>query len=296
MARADRLKGIVLMVAALAVFAVLDALAKAVIQDLPTPVAVAFRYFAGLVFSLVVVWRAGGPALLTTTHPVLQASRGLLLLGSTGLNFGALNYLQLAQTSSIAFTIPLWVCALSAPLLGERVGLRRWAGVAVGFLGVLVVMRPGSMSFHWAMLLSLASAVCAAFYNIVTRKVGGADRAETSLFYVGLFGSLGALLPLPWHWQMPVGTQWLMLLGMGLCGSLGHLMLIQAHRLAPASLLAPFAYTQIVWMILFGFLLFSNLPDLWTLLGGAMVIGAGLLVFLSERREGREPAEAVAGD
>lgn len=283
MARTDRLTGIALMAAAIAVFAALDAIAKEAVQTLPTAMVVAVRYVLSLLLSLVVIWRMGGRRLFATRHPVLQATRGLLLLLSTGLNFGALNYLQLAQTSSIAFTVPLWICALSAPLLGEPVGAKRWLAVAAGFCGVLLVMRPGTAGFHWAMGLSLASALCAAIYNIVTRKVGGADRAETSLFYVGLLGSAGALLPLPWHWQVPVGGEWLLLAGAGLAGTLGHFMLIQAHRLAPAALLAPFAYTQIVWMIALGLLLFGDVPGLWTLAGAAVVIASGLAVLALER-------------
>ncbi len=127
--------------------------------------------------------------------------RGVLLMASTTLNFLALSYLQLAQIAAILFTIPLWVCALSMPLLREPVGIRRWSAVIVGFLGVLVVMRPGTSDFHWAMFASLGASLCGGIYNILTRKVGGADRAETSLFYVCLVGAAAAALPLPWAWE-----------------------------------------------------------------------------------------------
>ena len=282
-----RLQGILLMAASMAFFALLDGMAKHVMLFLPAFVAVFFRYLLALALTLVIVWRAGGLSLLATGHPLLQALRGLMLVSSTWLNFFAISHLQLAQTAAISFTIPLWVCALSVPLLGEAVGLRRWIAVLVGFLGVLVIMRPGTDDFHPAMLLSVMAAICGALYNIATRKVGGRDRAETSLFYVGLVGSLGAALPLPWHWQMPEGTQWLFLVGMGLCGGIGHFMLIQAHRLAPAAALSPFVYTQIVWMILLGFLMFGDVPDLWTLIGAMVVIASGLFVFARERRLGR---------
>lgn len=275
------------MAASMAFFALLDGMAKHVMLFLPAFVAVFFRYLLALALTLGIVWKAGGVSLLATGHPLLQALRGLMLVSSTWLNFFAISYLQLAQTAAISFTIPLWVCALSVPLLGEAVGLRRWIAVLVGFLGVLVIMRPGTEDFHPAMLLSVMAAVCGALYNIATRKVGGRDRAETSLFYVGLVGSLGAALPLPWHWQMPEGTQWLFLVGMGLCGGIGHFMLIQAHRLAPAAALSPFVYTQIVWMILLGFLMFGDVPDLWTLIGATVVIASGLFVFARERSLGR---------
>jgi len=275
------------MAMAIAVFAMLDGQAKYVMQTLPPPVAVFFRYLIAFLFAIAIIPRAGGPLLLVTRHPLVQIIRGLMLLASTFLNFTAITYLQLAQTASISFTIPLWVCALSVPLLGEHVGIRRWSAVIVGFLGVLVIMRPGTMNFHWAMFLSLGAALCGAIYNIATRKVGGRDRTETSLFYVGLVGAMGAALPLPLHWQMPVGTQWLFLLGMGLCGGIGHFLLTQAHRLAPASALAPFVYTQIVWMILIGFVVFHDVPDAWTLAGAGIVIASGLFVFARERALGR---------
>ncbi len=289
-----RIKGILLMMAAMVAFTTLDTCAKFVVRDLPAPVAVFFRYFVALVLSVALIARTKSPALLATRHPVLQTIRGLLLMVSTILNFVAISYLQLAQTAAIFFTIPLWVCILSVPLLGEHVGLKRWMAVGVGFLGVLVIMRPGTMDFHWAMLLSVTSSICGAFYNIATRKVGGHDRAETSLFYVGLVGAAAAALPLPWMWETPVGWQWPLLLVMGIAGVAGHLMLIQAHRLAPASTLAPFIYTQIVWMTLAGFLAFGDVPDHWTLIGAAVVVASGLFLFAGERAGGKEPEKVPA--
>lgn len=282
----SRLKAILLVMGAMAAFTVLDSSAKFAAQSLPVLVGVFFRYFIGFLLAAFVVWRAGGITLLRTRHPWLQVARGLLLLGSTACNFTAISHLQLAQTAAINFTLPLWVCALSVPLLGEHVGLRRWLAVLVGFLGVLVIMRPGSMEFHWAMMVSLLSALLGALYNITTRKVGGADSTETSLFYVGLVGALGASLPLPQVWQMPMGWQWLPLVLMGLAGTAGHSMLIKAHRLAPASAIAPFIYTQIVWMTLAGALVFRQFPDGWTLAGAAVVVASGVYVFARERKLG----------
>jgi drug/metabolite transporter (DMT)-like permease len=279
-----RTTGILLMITAMVVFTLLDATAKHLVQTLPPAVAVFGRYVVATVLSLGVIMRGGGFGLFTTRYPALQALRGLLLTGSTILNFTAVVYLQLAQTAAIFFTVPLWVCALSVPLLGEHVGLKRWVAVAVGFCGVLIIMRPGTDSFHWAMLLSVASAFCGGVYNIVTRKVGARDRVETSLFYVSFIGAFAAAAPLPWLWQMPQGLQWLMLGFMGLAGSAGHFMLIQAHRLAPASALAPYMYTQIVWMILVGFVLFGDVPDFWTIAGAAIVVASGLFLFFAEAR------------
>jgi drug/metabolite transporter (DMT)-like permease len=291
-----RIQGILLMMASMVVFTTLDGAAKYVTQHLPPLVAVFFRYFVASLLSIAILIRSGGPSLLLTGHPVLQAFRGVLLMISTVLNFVAMMHLQLAQTAAIFFTIPLWVCALSVPLLGEHVGLKRWVAVVVGFLGVLVIMRPGTMNFHWAMLLSVASSICGAIYNIVTRKVGSRDRAETSLFYVSFVGALAAAAPLPWVWQTPEGFQWALLVFMGVAGAFGHYMLIQAHRLAPASALAPFVYTQIVWMITIGYLLFNDVPDLWTLVGAAIVVASGLFVFARERMLGRETSVPAPAD
>ena len=279
-----RMTGILLMITSMVAFTLLDAMAKQLVQTLPPAVAVFGRYFVAIFLSLGVVLRGGGLDLFTTRHPALQALRGVLLMGATIFNFMAVVYLQLAQTAAIFFTVPLWVCALSVPLLGEHVGFRRWVAVGVGFFGVLVIMRPGTDSFQWAMLLSVASAFCGGVYNIVTRKVGARDRAETSLFYVSFIGALAAAAPLPWLWQTPQGMQWLMLGFMGLAGSAGHLMLIQAHRLAPASALAPYMYTQIVWMILVGFMVFGDVPDFWTIAGAAIVVASGLFLFFAEAR------------
>lgn len=279
-----RMTGILLMITSMVAFTLLDAMAKQLVQTLPPAVAVFGRYFVAIFLSLGVVLRGGGLDLFTTRHPALQALRGVLLMGATIFNFMAVVYLQLAQTAAIFFTVPLWVCALSVPLLGEHVGFKRWIAVGVGFFGVLVIMRPGTDSFQWAMLLSVASAFCGGVYNIVTRKVGARDRAETSLFYVSFIGALAAAAPLPWLWQTPQGMQWLMLGFMGLAGSAGHLMLIQAHRLAPASALAPYMYTQIVWMILVGFMVFGDVPDFWTIAGAAIVVASGLFLFFAEAR------------
>jgi drug/metabolite transporter (DMT)-like permease len=292
----NTLKGILLMVASLAVFTVLDTSAKFVMRELPPQVAVFFRYAVAASLAFAFLLRSGGTKLLITHHPYLQVIRGVLLMFSTVLNFVAMSHLQLAQTSAILFTNPLLVCALSVPLLGEHVGIRRWAAVIVGFLGVLVIMRPGTSEFHWAMFASLGSSLCMATHNIVTRKVGALDRAETSLFYVSFIGALAAAAPLHFVWQTPQGWQWLPLITMGCCGAIGHFMLIDAHRKAPASTLAPFSYTQMIWMILSGYLVFGDVPDHWTLVGAAIVVASGLFVFARERSLGKDAGIPAPAD
>lgn len=287
----NSLKAILLVMGSMAAFTVLDASAKFSAQNLPIMVGVFFRYLISALLAVLIIRQAGGVIYLRTRHPTLQVMRGLFLLASTACNFTAMSHLQLAQTAAINFTLPLWVCALSVPLLGEHVGLRRWLAVLVGFLGVLVIMRPGSLEFHWAMLVSLLTALFGALYNITTRKVGGTDSTQTSLFYVGLVGSLGAALPMVPVWQTPQGWQWLPLILMGVAGTVGHSMLIKAHRQAAATLLAPFIYTQIVWMTIAGAVVFGQLPDRWTLLGAAIVVASGAYVFARERKKGVTTAQ-----
>jgi drug/metabolite transporter (DMT)-like permease len=278
-----RLIGIGLMVGAFAFFAMLDATAKYLVGFLGVGFVVFARYGFSLLFVGLWVWQQGGSGLLVTGNGVLQIVRGLLLMVSTCANFIALGYLQLAQTSSIAFSNPLWVCALSPLLLGERVGPRRWFAVVVGFIGVLLIIQPGTMSFHWAMLLSLTSALSTALYQIATRKVGAEDRAITSLFYVSLVGSLAGAPLAPIGWAMPSFGQWGLLVLAGFLGSFGHYMLAQAHRMAPAPVLSPFVYTQIIWGILLGFVLFGEVPDILTIVGGSAVVASGLYVLYRER-------------
>ncbi len=281
----SNIKAILLMLGCMALFTTLDASAKLVTQSLPIPVAVFARYAIALLLTSALMALKGGDY-LKTRHPVLQLLRGGFLLASTFANFFAMGYLQLAQTGAIFFTIPLLVCALSGPLLSEKVGLHRWLAVLAGFIGVLIIMQPGTTQFHPAMLVSLIAALMGALYNIVTRKVGGKDAAETSLFYVCLVGALIAGGPMLTHFQMPQGWQWYPLLFMGLAGAIGHWMLIQAHRLAPASTIAPFIFSQIIWMIIAGYSVFGQLPNLWTVIGATIVIASSLYVFHRERQKG----------
>ena len=279
-----RLVGIGLMIAAFAIFAMLNATAKYLVVSLGLGLVVFGRYAFSLIFVAIWVWQQGGASLLVTGHGPLQVLRGLLLITSTGANFAALAYLQLAQTAAISFSNPLWVCALSPLLLGERVGPRRWVAVVIGFIGVLVIIRPGTVSFHWAMLLALASALATALYQIATRKVGADDRAITSLFYASLVGSVAAAPAAPIGWVMPDLGQWGLLALMGLYGMVGHHMLTQAHRMAPAPVLAPFVYSQIVWMAIIGFVVFGDVPDTWTVVGASVVVASGLYVFYREQQ------------
>ncbi len=274
--------GILMMLATVFMFAVIDGCAKYLVGQLPPMLVVAARYGLSMIYVIGLMWWTGTLS-FRSNHPWLQFLRGAMLLSTTVMNFIALQYLRLDQTAAIFFSNPLWVCALSPLLLGERVGPRRWAAVIVGFFGVLTIIRPGGDSFHWAMLLSLAVAIIAALYQITTRKIGGKDPALVSLL---LASGVGAVASAPLgvaQWQTPtVGLLAIMLL-MGLSGGLAHHLLIKAHTIAPAPTLAPFIYTQMIWMILVGYIFFNDVPDGWTVLGAGIVVASGLYVYYREQ-------------
>jgi drug/metabolite transporter (DMT)-like permease len=275
--------GILMMIGAVACFAVIDTSAKYLVQFMPPFMVVFARYTLALIYIVVLMWWSGSFS-LKTQHPWLQLARGCMLMSTTMMNFIALQYLRLDQTSAIFFSNPLWVCAMSPLLLGERIGPRRWAAVIVGFMGVLLIVRPGAEGFHWAMLLSVAVAIIAALYQITTRKIGGSDPALVSLMMSTLVGSILAAPMGIVQWQLPpLNLVWIMLL-MGFAGSVGHHLLIKAHTIAPAPTLAPFVYTQIIWMILLGYLVFSDVPDSITLTGAGIVVLSGLYVYYREQQ------------
>jgi drug/metabolite transporter (DMT)-like permease len=282
--RRRRLAGIALMCGALLSFACLDAAAKWLNQTLDPVLTVWVRYIGSVFFVSLFVNPWTTPGVARTARPWLQAGRSVLLLGSTALNFVALKYLQLTETVSIMFATPFLVALLAGPLLGERVGLRRLAAVVVGFIGVLIITRPGLGGLHPAAFLSLGAAVCYALYSIATRVLASSDSSATTMFYSGFAGILLVTPLMPFVWSVPESALvWTMIVVVGAFGALGHWLLILAHARAPTPVLSPFIYTQIVWMIALGFLVFGDLPDHWTLVGAAVVIGSGLYLLYRER-------------
>lgn len=276
--------GILLMVAAFVLFTFLDTSAKLLAQEMNSLQIVWARFVGHAVLVAAVLLPRKGTRVLASSNLKLQLVRSAFLFLSTIFNFFALRHLQLATTSSIMFTIPLLVAALSVPLLGERVGWRRWTAIAVGFAGVLIIVRPGAATLHWAIGLSLCNVVAVALYQIATRKLAARDHSDTTSLYSPLFGTIVLLPLLPFVWEPPSGPfAWLLLCLLGVFGGIGHWLLIIAHRFAPASLLAPFSYTGILWMTASGYLVFGHLPDRWTVVGAAVVIASGLYVFHRER-------------
>jgi drug/metabolite transporter (DMT)-like permease len=283
--RRQRLTGILLMMGAVAGFSCIDASSKYLNHHMSVAQVVWARYTFAFLLTLIVSNPVTRPGLMRTTRPALQVGRSLLLVGSTALNILALRYLQLDQTVSIMFALPFVIALLSGPLLGEWIGRKRWIAVSVGFLGVLVVTRPGVGGIHPAAIFSVIGIFFYAGYAITTRILSHTDSTDTTLFYSNVVGCIGTSVLLPFVWTTP--ESWfvvLIMVGVGFFGAVGHFLMIAAHRLAPAPILAPFVYTQIVWMPLLGFLVFGDVPNRWTLLGASIVISSGLYLLLAERR------------
>jgi drug/metabolite transporter (DMT)-like permease len=282
-ARRSGLIGIALTCGAVAAFACLDATAKYLGREIAVMQVVWARYTFAFLLTLVISNPLSRPGLLRTGRPILQIGRATLLLGSTVLNFFALRYLQLDQVLAIAFSTPFLVAALSGPTLGEWVGPRRWAAIAVGMFGVLVVTRPGFGQFHPAVVLAVLSTFCYAFYFLSTRALSRTDPNETTLFYSNGVGAVLMLPVTPLFWTAPSLRQLALMMFAGALASFGHFLLIVAHRHAPPSLLSPFIYTQLVWVVALGYLVFGDVPDGWTLVGATIVIGSGLYILHREQ-------------
>lgn len=280
----DTLRGIVLMTATAALFAGLDTTAKYLGQYMPAVEVAWLRFATHTVFVVVLLRLWSRPYHLKTRRPFLQVLRGTFMFGTTSLNFIALTRLELTEAVAIMFATPLLVTALAGPVLGEKVGIRRWIAVSIGFLGVVVITRPGFGTFNVGVLFSLGAMLTNAFYILLTRKIGTTESSEGMIFYSGAIGAVGlapiaipvAVMPELWLWPLILLT--------GAFGGFGHYLLIRAHRIAPASTLAPFIYTQIVWMALSGYIVFHEVPGIWTVLGASIVVGSGLYILHREHR------------
>jgi drug/metabolite transporter (DMT)-like permease len=281
--RRQRLIGIGLMCGALLCFSGLDATAKWLNRTMDPMLTVWARYMSSVILVTLFINPWTTPGVLRTTRPWLQTARSVVLFLSTALNFIALQYLQLVETISIIFATPLLVALMAGPLLGEWVGGRRLAAIGVGFLGVLIVTRPGLGTMHPAALLSVAGAFAYAFYGIMTRVLASSDSSQTTMVYSG-FAGVALVTPIvPFVWTTPDSAlTWVLLVLIGAFGAVGHWLLILAHAKAPAAVLSPFIYSQIVWMLALGYFVFGQWPDSWTLIGAGVVIASGLYLLSRE--------------
>ena len=266
----------------------LDTTAKVLMRDHSLFLVVWARYAGQMLVVTPFAWHRGGMSFWRTQNLGLQLLRSMFLLAATSLFFLALRFLPLAEGSALMYMSPILIVVLSQPLLGERPTRVRWAAVITGFVGVLVLLRPGGAVLHPAVLLALGAAVCNAVYQILTRRLPD-DSVHTTLFYSGLVGAGGLTLALPWGWSGDA-LSWVdagLLLALGAFAGFAHWLLITAFLIAPASLLTPFTYVQMLWATLFGYVVFRQLPDGWSALGICIIVGSGLALALAERRRAR---------
>jgi drug/metabolite transporter (DMT)-like permease len=281
------LRGVALLVAATFLFSTSDALAKILGTRLPVIEVGWFRYIA-FVLMMVAVNPGSLRAAARVRSVKLQVLRGVTLVSSAILFILALKFMALADAASVGFVSPLMITALSVPLLGEVVGLRRWIAILVGFLGVLVVIRPGTGAFHPAALLVMGSSLTWAFASILTRRMAATEDSRATLLWSASVGLVLLTCAVPFGWQTPSLDTLVLNLVMGVVASAGQYLMVLAYRHAGASLLAPFSYAQLIWATGFGFLFFGTLPDRMTLLGAAIIVGSGMYTIHRERVRARE--------
>jgi len=272
-------------------FACIDASAKWLNQSMHPMQTVAVRYLGSFILIGLLLNPRRKPGIQRTRRPWLQVARATSLVAMSVCTFIALRYLPLTVVVAISFIAPLIVALLAAPLLGESLGPRRLVAVFVGFTGVLVVTRPWGASFHPAMLLALLTAVFSALYSLATRALAGHDAPATTLFYTGVVAGL-LVLPIPFFvWEAPASPLvWVVMATFGSFGVLGHWLLILAHMRAPASALAPYFYTHLLWTVVLSALIFGEVPDRWTVLGSSIVMASGLYLLYRERVRQSRPS------
>ncbi|HZB91636.1 MAG TPA: DMT family transporter [Stellaceae bacterium] len=278
-------RAIVYMALAMSLLPCLNASAKYLGHSYSTVEVVWARYAGHFAYMIIVFFPRRGSRLFSTSRLSIQVLRSALLLGSTALYFTALNYTDLPTAASISFSAPIMITALSPFMLGETVGPRRWAAVGVGFLGALLILRPGSGAVPVAGFLVVLSAACNAFYQLLTRSLAARDSAETSNTYIALVGFVLSSLAVPFVWQAPRSLLDLLLfVGLGIFGGFGHYFIVKALEWGPAAVIAPLNYGQLVGAVTIGYVVFAEWPDGWTWAGAAVIIGSGLYIFYRERR------------
>ncbi len=266
-------------------FSTLDATAKYLVHDHTLFVVVWARYVGQMLVTTPIAWHRGGAQFWRTRHAGVQLARSLCLVVATACFFGGLRFLPLAEASAITFLAPMFAIVLSMPVLGERPTRARWLSAIGGFAGILILVRPGSAVFHPATGLLVIAAVSNALYQLLTRKLPN-DSPHTTLFYSGLVGTVALSLALPFA-DLPgeiTSRDAMFLVVLGLLAGVGHWFLITAFLRAPASLVAPFTYLQMIWATLYGYLVFSQLPDGLSALGMAIIVASGVALVVHERR------------
>ncbi len=276
-------RGVLMMCIAVLCFATMNGFVKELrIQELPLVEIIWGRYFFHTLLVLAIFPRKI-PTLLSGSDKKLQVIRSILVLLATACMFTAVGLMPLADAVAITFIAPLLITALSVPFLKEKVGLRRWIAVFVGFVGMIVIVRPGGGLFQLAALLPVGVTILYAVYQIITRVISHRTDPINSLFYTAIVGGVVMSLIVPFFWQTPTLEQWGLLILAGFLGGLGHWAIIIAYQRAEAPLVAPFAYTELIWATLLGLSLFGDFPDIWTLVGAGIIAMSGIYILQRER-------------
>ena len=276
------MKAIILNLSAWVMLPIMDGFAKYLSSTLPVLQITWSRYFFTVVIALPIMLIFFRKNLTWTERPKLQLIRGLLLFCANVLFFYSISIISLAKALTLAFIAPLIVTALSPVLLGEKVGFRRWGAVITGFIGSLIVIRPGFVELNLASIAALGTGVLYGFYLIVTRKLHNSDHPLLTLLLTGVVGAILGTMIVPTVWVQPTITEWYMMFAIGFFASIGHLFLILSLRYADASKLAPFGYFEIVTNIIIGFYFFNHFPDNWTFLGLFIIMSTGVYIFRRE--------------
>ena len=284
------LLGIGLMISAMAVLPLLDVIAKYLGQQgVPVLQIVWARLFFGAILTFPFALKLAGPRGLLPNMPLMHMVRASFMIAATAFFFAALHYLSIADTLAIFFVQPLIVTLLSPLVLGEQVGIRRWVAVMIGFLGTLVIIRPGFQELNPGVFLALGSGASLAIYLLLTRKIAGSAPAMVTTFYTSLCGALMMSIIVLFVWQPPTLSQWGFFVLLSLIANGGHYLIIRAYDHAEASLLAPLAYTEMIMATLAGWYFFGDFPDLWTFAGVGILIACAIYISWRERRRNIEP-------
>lgn len=279
------------MLVAMAMLPLVDVCAKFLGQGgIPILQIVWARMFFGALLVLPAAWQAAGPRALLPDRLGFHLARATFLVGSTGLFFGAISFMPIADSLAIFFVQPLLITALSPLLLKEHVGPRRWAAVAIGFCGTLIIIRPGLQDFNPGMALAFASGTCMALYMLITRRLARDENAIMTTFHTSAIGAAMMSLIVPFAWQTPDAAQWALLLLMAAVAVLGHFLIARAYTMAEASLLAPLVYTEMIMATLAGWWFFRDVPDRWTVIGVSVLITCAIYISIRERAAGVSPA------
>jgi drug/metabolite transporter (DMT)-like permease len=283
--RAETIRAILFMLLGFVCYSTSDMLAKVLTQSM-NPLQVAWLRQLGLLTGVLILLAVRGPQLLRSQHPWLQFARGLTVVAAATSFLTSIAYVPLADATAVTFVAPFIVTALAVFFLGEQIGLKRWIAVCLGFVGTLIIIRPGLNAFHPAIFLSLVSAAAFAIRQIISRRLSGTDSTVTTVAYTALTAALILSLPLPFIWRGPSDSwQLLMMVAVAFIASCGELSMIKALDLGEATVLSPLQYTLIVWSTIWGFLVFAQVPDGWTFAGTAVIVASGIYSLYHETRK-----------